>query len=143
MSADHSFYLFVSNLDSISYFPGNSPGHFKVKLEKPLTLDSHWYIALCETQFTLLSSDKTRNINIYSNLTKPSLVNGEYRQILRRVYRTGAHEFKVRQYFPVVQRYIETIEVDIKSGTDSEVSFKDQPVQLTLHLKRVINGHFL
>ena len=48
MEQNTSTYIFLSSKDSLTFFPDNSPGNFRVKLDSPLMLNRYWYVALCE-----------------------------------------------------------------------------------------------
>ena len=127
----------------MTFFPDNSHTNFRVKLATPLSLDSYWYVALCEMNYKLKPADPSKSLLVECNLCKPSYVNNHTRPILRRVNRKGAGEFMNKEFFPVAHRYIETIGVYIRNNTGEEPLFANQGVELTLHLKRALSPNFL
>ena len=36
--------MLVRSSDSVNYFPDNKPGHFRVKLHRPLILEGLWFM---------------------------------------------------------------------------------------------------
>ena len=143
MEQNASTYLFLSSNDSQIFFPHNSPADFRIKLDNPIVLDAHWHVCLCEITFKLKANDNSKSMGVYSSICRSSYIDNQAAPILRRITRKGAQEFMNRQYFPIVRRYIESLDVYIRNERGEKPLFSDKPVELTLHLKRAINHHFL
>ena len=144
LSTDNmSIHLFLSSSDCLEYFPDNQQAKFQVKLETPMILDEYWYVALCEVRFKLKSEEKATSLSVNCNLCKPSLIHDNLRPVLRRISRKPSQEFLVRQYFAVNQKYVERIGIDIYTNFGTVPAFNNQPLEVTLHLKRAVHHHFL
>ena len=138
-----SKFLFLRSSDSVEYFPLNKNSDFQVKLESPLSLDTFWYISLREIRFKLKPKQSTKSLIIYCDLCQPSMINGTSAPVLRRLSRQISQEFACNQFFPIGQKYIERVHIYIRDEEGKEPSFADQPVEVTLQLKRVIHHQFL
>ena len=143
MERNGSMYLFLSSVDSINYFPDNVQANFQIKLDTALMLDEYWYVALCEIQYRMVVADMSRSLSVYCTLSRPTVIKDRTDCIIRRFARRGSQEFRHRQYFPIVQRYVERIGIHILDDKDRIPSFLNEPVEITLHLKRAVNHHFL
>ena len=136
-------YLFLSSADSQQFFPANNQSDFRVKLDTPIVLDNHWHISLCEITFKLKPSDTSRSLVVYSSICMPSYISNQSAPVLRRISRKGAQEFVNKQYFPIGRKYIESVDVYIRNERGETPIFNDKPLELTLHLRKSINHHFL
>ena len=143
MEQNASTYLFLSSADSQQFFPDNSAADFRIKLDIPIILDAHWHVCLCEITFKLKSGDNSKSLSVYSSICRPSYIDNHAAPILRRITRKGAQEFMSRQYFPIARRYIESLDIYIRNEQGEKPLFADKPIELTLHLKRSVNHHFL
>ena len=145
METDGSMYMFLSSLDSPDYYPDNAAHHFRVKLSKPISLDEHWYVALCEirAKWDTVEKKNDRSTIIFCDLCENSVVNAFPKPVLRRLSRKVSQEFSNRQYIRVTQRYIETIRVYIEDNRTSAPSFSSELLEITLHFKRAVHHQFL
>ena len=143
MEHNTSRYIFLSSDHSTEYFPQNCVTDFKIKLKTALTLDEHWYVALCDVRFGIKSADTSNSLTIFCDLCKHSFINEYSEPILRRIGRKESRQFSDKQYFPVVQRYIERIHIYILNEKGQTPLVSNRPLELTLHLKRALNHHFL
>jgi hypothetical protein len=146
MENSSSFYLFLSHKDSTEYFPNNASNDFRIKLKTPLILDEHWYIALCEARLPIKSDDSSRSLTIFCDICKASIIHDRALPVLRQIGRREARQTAAvhnKQYFPITQRYIDTLHIYIRNEKDQDPVFTVHPVELTLHLTRIVAPKFI
>jgi hypothetical protein len=146
MENDNSIYLFLSSNDSKEYFPKNSSTNFRIKLKTPLILDEHWYIALFDARLPIKSDDSSRSVTIFCNLCKSSIIFDQARPVLRQIGRREARQSMPlcnKQFFPITQRRVDTLHIYLRNEKDAIPALTTHPVELILHLTRIVNPRFL
>lgn len=122
-------YLYLSSKDSVNIHPRNTAEDFTIELPISLQLDELWECALL--------SINRKNVDVYCDWCRPSIIHGGRLPVLSRVKNRIDHP----QYVPVnagqklrIQLYIR----DIQTGS-SPVSHETS--WCTLHLRRQDAAH--
>lgn len=87
---DNAVHMYLSNTDSVDYFPDNKGSYFRVKLSESLQLHGEWEAALTSLTVSISETDVTsvlagQVVQVYSNLVGLCITGGAKRQLLRRV----------------------------------------------------------
>ena len=122
----------------MEYFPDNQPWQFKTYFNKPVNLEGSWKVALCE--FDINEKVQKPSLYVNSDLCQSVLVDGQSRNVLRKVYSDArkqfANSFNWLMYVPVIKSELREIEIFIKDAKDNVASFLTKPVCVTLHFKK-------
>jgi hypothetical protein len=135
-------YFIVSSLDSTTFYSGeNSACDFRVKLYKPLTLKGRWEVGLLT--YMLETSDPIPAIQLVQSPLCDSIVvvGGKSRlPVMKHLARSSAEEtvwtFDPPTYVPVIQSFIESLEVTITGVDGVTPSFANGTSTCVLHLRR-------
>ena len=100
-----------------------------------------WTVALVEFHCSLPSKSKNDSVlHLYCNFCKESILDGESKQILRRIppSKKGQwlYSFAMPFYLPVVKQEIYEMEFYIETETGQLASFLNEPLMITLRFKR-------
>jgi len=133
-------YIYVKNDESNAYFSENTTWNFRVHLDLPLFLPGLWKVALLEFSASETTKSKSgEELYIYSDLCKESIVHGEERPLLRRLKKNSkgqwTYSFDNPFYLPVKRKEVQEFSIDIRREDDTEASYLNKGVRVTLHLK--------
>lgn len=135
-------YIYTTSLENPSYFSGNKPSHFRVKLPKTLrrTQGHQWRMALldiCIPEF----SDKytTEYITVNCNICEESIDNTTLKPILNRLYTKQMTHGRVvtcdnPRYVSVTVSVLDTLDINLTDSQGGQPSFAKGNVSCTLHL---------
>ena len=109
-------YVYLKSTDSNNMFPDNRVFKFRIHLKNPLILNGFWKVGLCEFYVKKqLNKPKAKIqtdivLDLYSNICKESMVNGEEQPLLRRIQQNNSdgwsYIFDPVIYIPVKRRSI-------------------------------------
>jgi hypothetical protein len=130
-------YIVVTNADSESYYADNTPNHFRVKLSKPLKLESEWSVGLCEIHVT--ENDENRAVlGLNLDICNGFIVDGIQTRVLRKFNcKRNVHvAFPIIYYMPVDKLFLDTLEIYLTGASGAVSSLtSDVKVECTLHFK--------
>ena len=136
-------YIYVRSDESDVFIEDNRTTNFKVQLEYPLYLPGIWKVALVEFNATEKSKSKLKaddGLYIYSDLCKESIVDGEERPLLRRLEKSTKSKWdyilSIPFYVNVAKNEVREFSIYIKGENNLSDIYLQNPVQLTLHLRR-------
>lgn len=136
--------LNLSSDDSKDIFPGNTPGHFIVKLPKTMKLCGIWDCAITQIDYTpLFESEKPKSIYVCCDIIQPTYGTDSLIPALRKIpvpQNLNAKQiisFPQNDYIRMSREQIQYIHVYIYDENLKEVTFSDQTLNLTLHFKQV------
>lgn len=148
-------YIFVSNEDSIDYFPENTPTKFTSLVNLPLEIYGTWMIGLCEIFVEFDTFKETKDIHqpggghvifdVFLRQATGTMLNGQESNIIRRV--TGflrnriLHTYHVifdNPYFVKLKgNSLAKLEVDIKMVHPENLAFRSKTsTRATLLVKK-------
>jgi hypothetical protein len=136
-------YLYVSSDQSDSFYHGNSPTAFRIKLPRRIDLNpsKKWTIAILDIELPqLLDSYKPRYITVNTNVCQPSFSNSSQAPILQRLYynqlkKKGACIFDHLRYIPVTADSLDSLSIYLTDDQGGEPSFKSGHSYCTLHIE--------
>ena len=130
-------YIYVLSDESDIFFDDNRTTNFRVQLKYPLYLAGVWKVALVEFNATEKSKSK---LKADDGLCKESIVNGEERPLLRRLEKSTKSKWdyilSTPLYVNVAKKEVREFNIYIKGEDDLLDLYLQDPVRLTLHLKR-------
>lgn len=129
-------YLFLSSNDSLNYHKSNHWADFTVELNQDFLLQGEWEIALLDFTCDVTNSG---HVTIFCDLCCPSWMNGHYLPVLRSFYASDGHftsNFTFPYYIGLHSSSFKRLRLYILRERGSSVSFTDEPLRCTLHLKR-------
>ncbi len=134
-------YVFLKCSDSKKdYFKGNTPYHFRVKLNQRLVFDGFWVVSLTELNFGKVDLTHMNDpyIDVLCNLCDSSLVGHTQLPLLRRIdLREGPNFTFANEYnIHVMVKESPDIEISIKASDGTPQSFLKEETHLTLHFRR-------
>ena len=114
--------------------------HSKFILKNPLILKGFWTVALVEFYCAVPAKSKRDDVlHLFSNFSKESVIDGEMKQILRRIPSTKKgqwlHTFSTLFYLPVLKQEIYEMEFYIETVNGQLTSFLSEPLMLTLRFR--------
>ena len=132
------FYLFINSQDSLSTFPSNVGGNFKICIPKRYILDGTWECALLEMSFVPELVTSTRRVYLCCDFVEPSYVRGTSLPILQSVGMWNETDvtFDKPMYFKVRSNELYHIEFILKDDQLRTCRLKDDHVFLLLHFRR-------
>lgn len=142
---DNDFYVFLSSDACRAFYPSNKAEDFTVKLPSTLNLDtSDWFCALCEIEFTPIPKTP-RMMMVLLDVCQESIVNDKTLPLLRSLcisnYKVNRKSISVTYdrafYMPVKRMRIDQIRVYIKLADGEIPSLGIEPLNCTLHFKKV------
>ena len=129
-------YLFLSSNDSLNYHKSNHWADFTVELNQDILLGGEWEIALLDFTCDVTNSGQ---VTVCCDLCRPSWMNGHYLPVLRSFYATEgrfASKFTFPYYIGLHSSSFKRLRLYILRSRGSSVSFTEEPLRCTLHLKR-------
>lgn len=126
MNNQDRFYVFLSNEDSKTIYPQNSPQDFIVQLPERIKLYGSWSVALTEVSypFKFRKGIVPNWLDIEVDVCEASIVGDQKQCILRRLPISGKHlTFNPPFFFPVRHQEIDSIHVYIKDESGAVASF--------------------
>lgn len=132
--------VYIRSDECDDYFPQNKPFKFKIHLKTPLILKGFWTMALLEFYCSLPSKAKNDSVlHIFCNVCKESILEGELKQILRRIppSKRGQwlYSFATPFYLRVAKQEIYEMEFYIETESGELASFLSEPLMITLRFK--------
>ena len=133
-------YVCANSADSKTYFPDNTVGHFRVKLQRPLLLEGNWVMGLCEVHVTIgLERPPKGLLALHCNTCDGMIVGGATSNVIRTV-QSKRHIHKVYTnvyYMPVETHFIESLEIYFRDSEGNPLSVVSPGVvECVLHFKR-------
>ncbi|CAC5379511.1 unnamed protein product [Mytilus coruscus] len=136
---DHK--VFIRSDQSNTYYPGNTPFHFKVYLGIPLILEGEWEIGLLD----FYSPEKIPNVKKNSHelymfcdvCTGVNVFHNQY-SLLRQIFPTPQNNWKYifpPIFLPVKKTEIREIDIHIFDGTGQEASILKRNLSCTLQFR--------
>ena len=142
----NNFYMYISSRDSTNYHPSNEASKFTVELSEPINLNGSWEVSLVDLiYFQGFNTSKPIFFIIYSDICEESFMNNTKLPILHRCYvgnetnKFVQESFSNNCYKRIKIHDISRIELNIKSETGNQVSFKQEPLWCTLHFRQCQN----
>lgn len=126
-----NFYMVISDKDSLNYYPNNIAHDFRVHTPNT-SLHGRWYVGLCELS---LDVERECEMRIYSNICTDTLVGGEKRPLLKRLFLQRERNdvaFSRIMYIPVDIKDFHSIRVYMESSVPPKPD-----VILVLHFKKI------
>lgn len=136
-----SVYMILNSNKSLEYCPDNKPYHFKTYLKFPLTFNGTWKVALTEAKIidTISSFEFHKDVYIYSTICEETIVDGEKRSLLRRLFKKDGNYtniFQTFSYVPVKENEINHFDIYLKDEGEHFTSFIKEPTSFTLHFRK-------
>ena len=139
--ASSGFYLYLSSVDSVDYFPSNTSDNFIVKLPELYKLPGHWEVALTEIHLPARAGQTAESFSVYSDICEETVIGGIKEPVLRKLFNTTDEAtFSQYYYIPVRSKEIGSIRIFIKSTDGKSVSFRKGTLHCTLHIRKRDNG---
>ena len=139
--ASNGFYLYLSSVDSVDYFPSNTSDNFIVKLPEVYKLPGHWEVALTEIHFPARAGQTAESFSVYSDICEETVTRGIKEPVLRKLFNTTDEAtFAQYYYIPVRSKEISSIRIFIKSTDGEPVSFRKGTLHCTLHMRKTDDG---
>lgn len=114
----------------------NKPYNFNVQLDKQITLEGHWVVALTEIELNY-AKKLQEEVYVFSDVCTGSFVGKTERPLLRRVQVQKKNLiFESPYYVPVRVKELNQIGVYIRDRKDEDCSFLNKDTCITLHFKR-------
>lgn len=144
--------MVIRSSDDDSLFD-NSPDEFKMQLDKQISLNGYWLVALTEIKISYTSTSKRiQDLYVYTNVCAGSILGKTESPLLRRVHinKDNTNQIKINKrttmianiifqtpyYVPVRLGELDQIHFYIKDETGRQCSFLDRDSCVTLHFKR-------
>lgn len=131
--------VYLKSDESNAFFPDNKPWDFKVRLRSPVIFNENWNVGLVEF-YASGQNSRIKTLNIFSNICDTSILQGNHRQILRRITNQTDDQWGISANYPFYLRLclkeIYEFDILIKDINDQEASFLQEPVLLTLQFIR-------
>ena len=128
-------FLFVNSSDSRDYFPKNEAQDFTIELNKELTLEGCWKIAITDIWLETKYADY---LTVCCDISEPTPTQNW--PVVRRLWvgkgATDAH-FNLPYYLPVHVKSLKRFRVYIKGAGERDSPFTGKPLKCTFHLKKV------
>ena len=100
--ASSGFYLYLSSVDSVEYFPSNTSDNFIVKLPELYKLRGHWEVALTEIHLPARAGQTAESFSVYSDICEETVIGGIKKPVLRKLFNTTDEAtFSQYYYIPV------------------------------------------
>ena len=132
-------FLCVRSTDSILYYPKNNPGHFRVKLPRPLILEGSWTVGLCEIHTSTPMEVLPGLYSLHCKSCTGMLTHDLTSDVLRMVQpKRNVHViYTCIYYMPIETHFIESLEIYFKDSKGALVSLAEEGVlECVLHFKR-------
>lgn len=136
--------LFLRSDQSNSFYPENTPYHFKVHLRDPLYLDGKWEVALLDF-FTKESTTKKNRHELYlfcDVCTGVTVFWHNQYSLLRRIFPNNSNNWNYVFAQPIFVRVKKTeirdIEFHIYDETGKEASFLSDHFSCTLQVRQLL-----
>ena len=133
-------FILVRSSDSVNYFPDNKPGHFRVKLQRPLIFEGLWSVGLCEIHTSTAANVAPAGLlSLHCNTCDGMLVGGGRSNVLRMLpYKRNIHEVYTNVYYmPVETHFIESLEIYFNDSKGDFVSLGENGIlECLLHFKQ-------
>lgn len=142
-------YLYISSNSSKDIYPSNSANDFRVKLPQSIYLNhSHgsWAIGLLDLDLPQFDDGyKPQFITLESSSCVSSVYRSSLKPILQLLYLSEIRKGKpIRianpRYVKLNTRQIDSLDLYFRDDTGHKPSFKDGPVNLTLHITQEETG---
>lgn len=126
------FYMYLSNDDSINYFPHNKAHDFRVIIPKQLNLDGEWLVALTEIITTV---ESTRFVNVFCDIIESQIIGDQYLKLISRVELNSLGKLiEHPHYCKLETKNFHQIHMSLANEDGS--LFKAKKVYLVLHFKQ-------
>ena len=136
-------YIYVHSNESDIFYEDNQTTNFRVQLKYPLYLPGVWKVALIEFNASEKSKSKLKaddGLYIYTDLCKESIVNGKERPLLRRLEKITKSKWdyilSTPFYVSIAKKEVREFNIYIRGENDLGDIYLQNPVRLTLHLRR-------
>ena len=135
--------LFIDSEQSYTYYPENTPSHFKVHLSDILYLEGGvWDVALLDfyTEEKISKNKKNRHeLYIFSDICMGVNIFHNQFSLLRRIFPSSNNNwnyvFSNPVFVPVKKTEIRDIEIHILDENRKEATFLTQRLTCTLHIR--------
>ena len=103
--ASSGFYLYLSSVDSVDYFPSNTSDNFIVKFPELYKLPGHWEVALTEIHLPARAGWTAESFSVYRDICEETVMGGKKEPVLRKLFNTTEEAtFSQYYYIPVMQK---------------------------------------
>ena len=75
--ASSGFYLYLSSVDTVDYFPSNTSDNFIVILPEVYKLPGHWEVELTEIHFTARAGQTAESFSVYSDICEETVTRAQ------------------------------------------------------------------
>ena len=96
--ASSGFYLYLSSVDSVDYFPSSTSDNFIVKLPELYKLPGHWGVALTKIHLPARAGQTAESFSVYSDICEETVIGGIKEPVLRKLFNT-TDEATFSQYY--------------------------------------------
>lgn len=137
-----SYYLYVDSSPNKEY-KNNNFFDFTVILPQNIDIsEGEWEIGLCEVHF-FKKNERCPDMYICSDIITASFINNITIPVLRFIPEIRGKYYKIYDniyYHDIVERYLDKIRLYITPIEETNVSFADETLHCTLHLRQKLQS---